>query len=147
LSLPNREKSERESNGEDTRPICTAREPKMKWRLGPLLRAQAVLSLVTAIAGAAGADTIQELHDWCKEPHSAPRSGYCLGYVSGIAEMMLKLGHDHPEDAHGMCGEPTRAALVQAFVNWAEKHPEEWGSSDQLGVRTALAEIWPCPAK
>jgi hypothetical protein len=112
----------------------------MKWQRGPLFCAQAVLSLVMATAGAAGTDTIQELHDWCKETHNSPRSGYCLGYVTGIAEMMLKLGRDHPDDPHGICGEPTRGALVQTFVNWAEKHPEELGSSDHFGVLTALAE-------
>src|SRR5215471_16974193 len=119
----------------------------MKWQRGALFCAQALLSLVMASAGAAGTDTIQELHDWFKEPHNSPRSGYCLGYVTGIAEMMLKLGRDHPDDPHGICGEPTRGALVQTFVNWAEKHPQEWGSSDHFGLLTALAETWHCPAK
>jgi hypothetical protein len=67
--------------------------------------------------------------------------------VTGIAEMMLKLGRDHPDDPHGICGELTRGALVQTFVNWAEKHPEERGSSDHFGVLTALAEGWHCPTK
>ena len=34
--------------------------------------------------------------------------------------------------------------VVQTFINWAEKHPEEGNLTMHLGVVEALSEIWPC---
>jgi hypothetical protein len=34
--------------------------------------------------------------------------------------------------------------MVQAFLNWAEKHPEAWSYNQIRGVILALGETWPC---
>ena len=40
---------------------------------------------------------------------------------------------------------PTFGAIIQAFVKWAENHPEAWsGAPRQLGVMAALQKTWPC---
>lgn len=41
-----------------------------------------------------------------------------------------------------MCGDTTLGAMAQAFTNWAEKHPENWGIARILGVISALQETW-----
>jgi hypothetical protein len=49
--------------------------------------------------------------------------------------------------AFGQCSEgATYGAARQAFVNWAEKHPEQWSKPMIVGVIEALNETWPCAA-
>ena len=38
----------------------------------------------------------------------------------------------------------TRGAMLQAFLIWAEKHPEKWSHYNGTGVLEALHETWPC---
>jgi len=38
----------------------------------------------------------------------------------------------------------TRPAMVQAFKNFAEKHPESWGMEAVTGVAMALRTTWLC---
>jgi hypothetical protein len=42
------------------------------------------------------------------------------------------------------CGEASPGARVQAFVNWAKTHPENWSGSPVVAVVEALRETWPC---
>jgi hypothetical protein len=34
--------------------------------------------------------------------------------------------------------------MAQAFINWAEKHPENWTMGGADGVILALKETWLC---
>jgi hypothetical protein len=34
-------------------------------------------------------------------------------------------------------------AMIQVFINWAQKHPEQWSSPREFGVVQALKETWP----
>jgi hypothetical protein len=43
-----------------------------------------------------------------------------------------------------ICGTPTYADTVQAFVNWAEANPSEGQDGRLVGVITALSKKWPC---
>jgi hypothetical protein len=44
------------------------------------------------------------------------------------------------------CGHsPTDGAARQAFLNWADKHPEEWNTETLIGVSRAMKATWPCP--
>jgi hypothetical protein len=115
----------------------------MKWQSGLLFCAWAVLS-PAAITPAAAKERhdIQELHDWGKETnHDHPYSAYCVGGVAYLMKRLkittVMLGSDHPA---AMCGDPTRGASVQAFINWAEKHPELWEQPNVDGVILALKE-------
>ena len=39
----------------------------------------------------------------------------------------------------------TTGAMVQAFKNWAQKHPADWSTLAHDGVFDAIKETWPCP--
>ena len=89
---------------------------------------------------------------WCKEPETSSDYAYCVGYVSGMADVMGLIGVGASKDfkRYGMCASepyPSANAEVQAFINWAEKKPTEWATSAQVGVLLALQETWPCLAK
>jgi hypothetical protein len=104
---------------------------------------------------------VQSLHRMCKASGANVELSFCLGFISGVAEQMILTGQlasllrkdgglaDERERklllAISSCsGKASFGAMVQAFTNWAEKHPEEWTSSRQLGVMKALSETWPC---
>jgi hypothetical protein len=40
---------------------------------------------------------------------------------------------------------PSAGAMVKAFMNWEQKHPEAWDYAMVVGVTFALSETWPCP--
>jgi hypothetical protein len=114
----------------------------MKVRWGLLFCACAALSPVTIKLAAAAEfrNDVQELYRWCKEPRSSPNHLYCLGYLGGVGDTLWMTG---------VCGGdfPSRDAMVQAFVNWAEKHPEKWGIHAGEGAILTFGEAWACPAK
>lgn len=94
---------------------------------------------------------VQRLLGWCKQPQSSAGFNLCVGFVGGVGSTMVNLGQvyeNKPEtrEITGLCGSgATVGAMVQAFTNWAEGHPEEWTMNAGLGVMLALREKWPCP--
>ncbi|WP_363238289.1 Rap1a/Tai family immunity protein [Mesorhizobium sp.] len=89
---------------------------------------------------------VQSLLAQCK-PNNGGWS-YCLGYVGGVADMMAMNGVLSPRPALSICvGQtiPTYGAYQQAFINWAEAHPEKWQSHQGFGVIESLRATWPCP--
>jgi hypothetical protein len=77
----------------------------------------------------------------------------CLGRIGGVSDMagingfMFSRRKDLPDDfwKFAICFTKQNAsygARVQAFRNWAQKHPEEWGDADCAGVVIALREVW-----
>ena len=99
---------------------------------------------------------VQELYQLCK--HESGRD-FCLGYISGVADHMLVAGAFLRAHGNGLkeeerdlladlsaCPKATTSfeGVVQTFINWAEKHPEEGNLTMHLGVVEALSEIWPC---
>jgi Rap1a immunity proteins len=99
---------------------------------------------------------VQELYELCK--HESGRD-FCLGYISGIADHMLLNGAFLRSHGKGFreeerdlladlsaCPKTTESFgnVVQTFLTWAEKHPEEQNLTMHLGVVEALSEIWPC---
>jgi hypothetical protein len=86
----------------------------------------------------------------CKSSEGSAEHTFCLGFVSGIADMMEQVGLQGAgrfKPTWGMCVSkpfPTGNAEVQAFVNWAERNPKEWGRDYMIGVVVALRETWPC---
>jgi Rap1a immunity proteins len=84
---------------------------------------------------------------------------FCLGYISGVADHMLLNGAFLRSHGKGFkeedrdlltdlsaCLTTTGSfeGVVQTFITWFEKHPNERNLTMHLGVVEALSEIWPC---
>ncbi len=119
-----------------------------------IIMGQAALILVCALATPAfGQDNVQGLMMKCDNSNASDQQFYCYGRVTAVFEMMLLNGvtiaqHDHAvKTMLSVCEVghlPSYGAQVQAFINWAKKHPEKWNENDLDGIMTALQETWPC---
>jgi hypothetical protein len=95
--------------------------------------------------------TVQQLYEDCKDQ---TRELHCVGVISGVSGMMRLIASlanraETAEDRQLMlglaaCGDWTDQTAVQAFKNWAEKHPEHRGVEGRFGVMVAISETWPC---
>ena len=89
--------------------------------------------LLTSLSAANAADSkqdVQSIYNICKD-QNAPQFGLCLGYITGVADMLFFLhayNQQHPQEAI-----PFQLCIVQAFVNWAEKNPQYWGEAPATG--------------
>jgi len=90
----------------------------------------------------------------CKQPENHGDRAYCVGYFTGMAQMMEQIGvRGSGEFRHlyGMCipqgPAPSGNALARAFIVWAEQHPKGWSLQYQMGGLLALTYTWPCPEK
>lgn len=83
----------------------------------------------------------QFLYEQCKSD-----TDFCIGYVSGIGHMMALTGAARSSE-YSMCpGKtiPSAAAMIQAVLNFGEKHPEMWDEEMIIPAGLALQETWPC---
>lgn len=101
------------------------------------------LSLLPSVASAADND-VQSLYSACKMSDASQEFAVCVGFISGVGETLHYLGLAPDAQPFKICGAPTHGAMVQAFLNWAEKHPEAWSYNQIRGVILALGETWPC---
>ena len=62
----------------------------------------------------------------------------CFGYIQGVADSAVGEIFCVKNDLMNY------PAMIQAYINWVPKHPEEWKDFQLIGVRAALAELWPC---
>jgi hypothetical protein len=71
---------------------------------------------------------------------------FCAGYFNASMDSMILLGADPDSQAFGICPKTpiTAGAALQAFKNWAQRHPETWGYRRNIGVIWALQELWAC---
>jgi hypothetical protein len=99
--------------------------------------------------------SVKVLFEVCKgssDTFATEGRALCLGYISGVVDMMSVTAHHAPAGAFrqqfGVCpeGSAKHRAAVQAFQNWAEKHPEAGAKPNWYGVTQALSKLWPCPA-
>jgi hypothetical protein len=100
-----------------------------------------------AVGRAEDKQNIQWLYHACKNRDDNFNYLLCVGYVSGIGDLMhVNGGAPHRDTGWDdrLCGDPSYGAQVQAFVNWAEKHPNLWQYPRPFGVVTALREAWAC---
>jgi hypothetical protein len=73
--------------------------------------------------------TVEWLYSACQAPQGSGHQMYCMAYVRGIVDTLLvnsELLKDNKtlRAEMALCGTISNAAAVQAFKNWAEKHPE-----------------------
>jgi hypothetical protein len=105
--------------------------------------------------------TVQRLLEDCNaRPNSTNRS-YCLGFVGGITAATSN-ATAAIDDKNSLYASPrinhywrnnfaldtsidsvTNGALVKAFENWANNHPEKWDESASVGVAIAIHELFP----
>jgi hypothetical protein len=45
-----------------------------------------------------------------------------------------------------MCHQETVpvADMIQVFLNWTERHPQEWDEVGEYGILASFKEAWPC---
>lgn len=88
----------------------------------------------------------------CKDTESGLYA-VCLGEIAGISSVMLlnagilKGAGIGKTKVPVMCTvgqSPSYGAMIQVFINWAERHPEHWDMSPQIGIMLALEDTWPC---
>lgn len=82
----------------------------------------------------------QFLYEQCKTP-----TDFCIGYVSGVGQMMNISAAYHPE--YSICPDgpvPSAGAMVQAVLNFGQKHPEMWAEEMIIPTGLALQKTWPC---
>jgi hypothetical protein len=102
-------------------------------------------STIAQLQAADPSGSVQRLYEECTGTNKAVEL-YCVGYVAAMVESMMVVGSDDSAHAFGICPATSvnSAAAVQAFKNWAQKHPEYWGVNRYFGVAQALQELWPC---
>jgi hypothetical protein len=110
---------------------------------------------ISLITSSAFSDDTQALLSKCDSAVGSTEFVYCLGRVSGMADMMgyngFLIDKGEKSELHRQASTctgrpiPTNGALLQVFKNWAHSHPEHWSDNDLTGVLTALREKWPCP--
>jgi hypothetical protein len=114
--------------------------------------ALAALALVSSapIQAAPNPGTVQFLYETCRAEIAANMPRFCLGYILGVGQLMAV--NAEFGDNFALCSvpkgvPPSGGAMIQAFLNWAEKHPESWTQRNLFGLALALRESWPCPAR
>jgi hypothetical protein len=124
----------------------------MRMISGRLLISVAALALGLlrpTVAGALGElQSVQSLLDACKSSTASVQYAACVGYIAGVGDMMQMLGVDKEQHTlFAICAKPSYGAMVQAYINWAEANPKEWGENRLFGVMLALGENWACASK
>jgi hypothetical protein len=102
------------------------------------------------IQAAPNPGTVQFLYETCKTETAANAPRFCLGYILGVGQLMAvnaEFGGNFALCTVPRGVPPSGAAMIQAFLSWAEKHPESWTQRNLLGVALALREAWPCPSR
>jgi hypothetical protein len=118
-----------------------------------MVAAESIVLASTSVAADIGAlqakdpsTSIESLYKQCDDTDLYKQT-FCVAYIVGVAEILGRVGLDKSaRPLTGICwkGDVSYSAMVQAFKNWAQKHPEAWGIPRYGGVMWALKETWPC---
>lgn len=89
--------------------------------------------------------SIQTLYTECTGNNFGDRT-FCAGYISAMSDSMGMPGPAVSPKKFRICPKVSvnAGAAVQAFKNWARKHPQAWSLDRVFGVMWALKETWPC---
>ena len=114
--------------------LADEREEKRGW--WPWARRVGAAGVVWVVAHGAWAHDGNELLKHCLEPIETAESSYCLGYISGAADM---LGDD-------ICvpKEVNRGQMNDIAVRYLQAHPELRQRSGVDLAEEALKEAFPC---
>jgi Rap1a immunity proteins len=94
------------------------------------------LLIAAAPAKASKLDNVQGLETICRSDRDIDND-FCVVTIGVVVNLMFQ---------NNTCGHsPTDGAARQAFLNWADKHPEEWNTETLIGVSRAMKAMWPCP--
>jgi hypothetical protein len=92
--------------------------------------------------------TTQDLYRACQAPQGRTDYGFCLGYIVAAGNLMALNSIQGP-NKFTICPAdrrpPSGEAMIQAFSNWAQAHPQEWSDDSLIGLTLALQATWPCP--
>ena len=90
----------------------------------------------------AEADTLNKLMSFCRDKENVARQAYCLGYISGIADVIA------PGDAivvRACVPRGVTRGLVHGIVaNWLETNPSHRHYNASALVAVALSKTFPC---
>jgi hypothetical protein len=67
-----------------------------------------------------------------------------MHFVDQLSKIEPSSKPSNPLFSFALCAAPSHGAMIQAFINWAEKNPQKWDMNKTAGVITALQETWPC---
>jgi hypothetical protein len=82
------------------------------------------------------ANRVQDLETICRSDRDIDND-FCVVIIGVVVNLMFQ---------NNTCGHsPTDGATRQAFLNWADKHPEEWNTETLIGISRAMKATWPCP--
>jgi uncharacterized protein YhfF len=97
----------------------------------------AILALIAAApAKASKLHNVQDLVTICRRDRNIDND-FCVVTIGVVVTLVFQnnsRGHS-----------PSDGAARQAFLNWADKHPEEWNTETLIGVSRAMKAMWPCP--
>jgi len=109
-----------------------------------------VLSLLPISATSQGVKTVQDGLIQCRAAlamQDTLGSGICMGVADGVMST-LKLNCGSVGRGYNPLIKaeipPSIGSAVQAFVNWAERNPQDWGQMFAVGMASALIETFPC---
>jgi hypothetical protein len=127
------------------------KEPLMKKLvLLALLIAPCTVAITQAAAPVPDTSTVHGLYKACTDPPPGALQLYCIGYIGGVADMMMVAKADanktHSPSGLAYCSEApiTREQTIQAFKNFHDQHPEYWNLQSIVGIMVALQQTWPC---
>jgi hypothetical protein len=91
------------------------------------------------------ATSIQRLYAICSSTDKGDTL-YCFGYITAMVESMTAVGKEPLTREYGICPRApvSVTASVEAFRNWAQRHPQQGTLIRYSGVAWALQEKWPC---
>jgi hypothetical protein len=127
----------------------------MSKSLGLVLCLTLSLGAAASPCPAADRHDIQQLLHDCTDEEAPENILRCLGFIAGISDMMEMNGYLRSQSEaaneilapYSTCAgkpRPAHGAELQAFTNWARKHPADWDGPEAAGVMVALRETWPC---
>jgi hypothetical protein len=94
----------------------------------------------------------------CQAERTSVQWGYCVGYITGIADQMVSFGLQRtaygdgttPRLREALCPDQhpdvnfDATVMVPLFIDYTQHHPEQLGFPASEGIGFALQLKWPC---
>lgn len=90
-------------------------------------------------------NNVKEMLGFCENRTSVIEFMQCLGRLEGLAATMwYSCLLDGPLLLRAGTADQTNSALIQAYIDYARKHPELWNKNWTLAAYPALSDTFPC---